>query len=287
MKNFLLVYKSSERAALQLAREITAWLKARGHLASITQAGSPIKAPFPDVVIALGGDGTILGIARQLVGEQIPILGINFGRVGFLTAAEAEDWQNMLQRVLASDMPVNQCMAISWDLIRGKISIASGFSVNDVVLGRNSLARLGLFRIYIDNVSLGPIRSDGIIVYSPLGSTGYSSSANGPILQSQLNIIGVTPVCPFPRQISPLIFSGNTRIILINEANDAMLTIDGQDGYQVLPGDTIEITGVPRAVCLLITPDQSFSHLQRRLFREEQHLNNNRGMVVEEKNAKI
>ena len=210
----------------------------------------------------------MLGVARRLVGRKVPVLGINFGRIGFLTDAQPEQWREKLEECLTGSEPVRSCMALSWSLARKGQQIAQGCAVNDVVLSRGSLSRLVLFDVFIAGERLGPLRGDGIIVATPVGSSGYSVSAGGSLLHPSMNALAITPICPFLNSISPMVFPGDTECTfqILQGSTDCFLTVDGQEGQQLELGDTITVAGLPEAVHFLGKGTTFFERLRSRGF---------------------
>ena len=271
-RHILLVYKARHDRAAALADEAAQWLRQKGHdVTAVICAGvdSPAYAAEQiDFVVVLGGDGTMLGVARRLAGRKVPVLGINFGRIGFLTDAQPEHWREKLEECLTGAEPVRSCLALSWSLTRKGKEIARGCAVNDVVLSRGSLSRLVLFDVYIAGERLGSLRGDGIIVATPVGSSGYSVSAGGSLLHPSMEAIAITPVCPFLNSISPMVFPGDTecRFQILQGSTDCFLTVDGQEGQQLELGDTVTVAGLPDAVHFLGKGTTFFERLRSRGF---------------------
>ncbi len=256
-KLIILVYKSSHPKARDKGAEICAWIRARGYLAELVEAnelGNP-SAHETLCVIVLGGDGTILGVARKLVGKKIPIFGINFGRVGFLTATNPDEWKIPLKNALeAEDGWRNmQCLVLGWQIqSQGKL-MREGTAINDLVLSRGVLARLVKINVAIDGFEMGLLRSDGLIVASPLGSSAYAVSAGGPILDPELEALSCVPVCPYLSSATPLVFPASSRIELSVEqgSTDCYLTIDGQEGYSMSSDERLICWGIPKGIQFL------------------------------------
>lgn len=269
-RHILLVCKARHERAAQLGEEIRAWLEERGHKAHLVEAGldSSLYTDALDFVVVLGGDGTMLGVARRLVGSDVPVLGINFGRVGFLTDAQPENWREKLAECLDGHEPVRSCMALSWSLVRDGEEIQGGAAVNDVVVSRGSLSRLVCLDIWVDGQRMGALRSDGIILCTPVGSSGYSVSAGGPLLYPAMDAIGFTPVCPFLNTISPMVFPGSTDIELqiLRGSTDCYLTVDGQEGHKLKKDDLVRISGLPAAVRFMGEGTCFFERLRSRGF---------------------
>lgn len=269
--HILLVCKNRHKDAIALGRAAEEWLCRKGHIVTRITAGedSPAYAETAfDFAVVLGGDGTMLGVARRLVGRNIPLLGINFGRVGFLTNAQPEQWQASLESCLRAQMPVQHCMALQWSLLRRGAAVATGYAVNDVVLGRGSLARLVTLEVFVDECRLRVLRGDGLVFSTPVGTSGYCVSAGGPLVYSTLETIAFTPLCPFLAGTPPMIFPGGAafRVRLLQGAADCCLTIDGQEGLPLERDDTVFVTGAPAAVSFFSDTACFFAKLRSRGF---------------------
>ena len=144
------------------------------------------RARTSDAILILGGDGTFVGVGRKLAGLDIPLLGINFGQVGFLTELSAVGWEPALERLLAGKMITRTCLLLAWELLRGGTPIASGHAANDVVVGRGAIARVLPVHVFVDGEDMGVVRSDGVIVSTPLGSSAYALSAHGPLVHPKV-----------------------------------------------------------------------------------------------------
>lgn len=253
-ENVLLIFKQNHAAARKTALEIAEWLEKRNRQCQLAESGSH-WAPEnrASLVIVLGGDGTILGVARKLAGTGIPVIGINFGRVGFLTCLEAANWQKGLEMALSGELPLRSCLALAWKVTRKGAAVASGVAINDVVVARGCLARLTTLAISINGERMGVLRSDGVIFTSPPGSSGYAVSAGGPALAPELDVIGLTPICPFMSSVSPLVLPGTTRfeVCELESSGDCYLTVDGQEGQPLAKGDAVLVEGWPDAVQFL------------------------------------
>lgn len=260
----LIFHRHSHAGALLSAQVIGAWLNARGIETELIGAGQSIGKCAVALAIVLGGDGTILGAARQLVGSGVPILGINFGCVGFLTAVEADQWQVYLENTLAGEVPIAECLALSWRRIQGGMVLDEGLAINDVVIGRGAMARLTSVDVQINSFPLGHMRCDGIVVCSPLGSTGYGASAGGPVLPSTMDAISLVPICPFPAGFSPLVVPASASLIMTLKGEGGYLTIDGQQGQPLVSGDQIHVSAYRKAVRLVGGEGRFYSRLESR-----------------------
>lgn len=251
--NALIICKQQNPGARELALILGEWLKNR-HVASIITETSHMDRRTPaDLAIVLGGDGTILGAARKLAGRSLPILGINFGRVGFLTAVDADHWEQGLEKALAGAMSIQGCLALRWAIERNGDIWRQGMAVNDVVLSRGALARVANILVRINGMEMGTLRSDGLIVSAPLGSTGYSVSAGGSIIQSSLDAICLTPICPFMLNVPPLVLDGGNTVelALADASSECFLTVDGQESHNFGTDCRARVSGSPGAVLLM------------------------------------
>lgn len=267
-QKILLVHKTAHKGACALAAQIRLWLEAHGCTVSLFEAGDAgidFEKKY-DCAIVLGGDGTMLGVARKLAGKNIPLLGINFGRVGFLTDAQPSMWENTLSQCLKGTLPTRACLALQWTLEREGKVLLNGHATNDVVVSRGSLARLVCFNIFANEQSVGFLRSDGLILCTPVGSSGYNVSAGGSLLYSDMNAIALTPICPFMNTLSHMVFPGdiNFRIHIEPGSTDCYLTVDGQEGLQLQTGDKISVTGLPGGILFLGTGHSYFDRLRNR-----------------------
>lgn len=255
----LVVCKARHARAHSLGREVLAWLADRGLDARLCEAGaesasaeSAVTARPSRCVIVLGGDGTILGVARRFAFSGVPLFGINFGRVGFLTNADPGNWRERLKAALAPETPGRSCLVLRWRIFRSGRSLTEGVAINDVVVGRGALARLMGIHVTLDGCDMGILRCDGLLCCTPVGSSGYSDSAGGPILHPGMNVVGLTPICPYPGSASPLVLPGGAVCRLgVSAPAEAWLTVDGQEGQMLQGGDEVVVSGVPDGVRFL------------------------------------
>lgn len=269
VKEAAVIFKRNNVSARSLAREITAWLGSREIKCRLAEAGdNSALDPAPDLAIILGGDGTILGAARKLAGSGTPILGINFGRVGFLAALSPGEWQKGVELALAGGLEICPCLALLWKVGRDGEEIATGPAINDVVVARGSLARLTNLSIKIDGETLGALRSDGIIISAPLGSPGYSASAGGPILSPRAAAAVLAPICSFVPDVSPLVLGADSifEISVLDDSGDCYLTIDGQEGMPLFKKDVVSVRCRPGAIHFLVKKTGFFEKLKIRGF---------------------
>ena len=237
------------RDTWNLAEEIRDWLQGRGITATLTRnhcdpgKDGELPAPGSDLLLVLGGDGTMISIARRTGGSGVPLLGLNQGRVGFLTDLYAHTWQTKLDEILSKDLEVRHRLALDFSVFRSDKKVFSGRVVNDLVINRGILARLVNLDVAVNNESLGQVRADGLIMSTPTGSTAYGVSAGGPMLHPSLSAFSLTPICPFLKEFPPLALPGDSRlrVTVQQSSSDVFLTLDGQDGFALAPGDEVEV----------------------------------------------
>ncbi len=182
------------------------------------------------VVLVIGGDGTMLRAARTVYGREIAILGINQGYLGFLTEIEVEQLAESLEQLLQGAYTVERRMMLTAQVYRNGVCIADVSALNDLVVTKGALSRIIKMELYLEDKLVEKYHGDGLIFSTPTGSTGYSLSANGPIVYPNMDLCIVTPICPHSLIARPLIFSPEHTLTLRLDANNApaMLTVDGQ-----------------------------------------------------------
>jgi NAD+ kinase len=222
-----------------------------------------------DLILTLGGDGTLLGAARQTAGKGIPILGINLGQLGFLTDLEMTDLFPCLEKLIEGDYEVESRMMLDVQILRDGIPVNKLTAFNDAVISKGPISRIIRLETYVGGDYMATYRADGIIVASPTGSTAYSLSAGGPIVNPQLELMIVTPICPHTLHARPFILSDQQeiRIIMRSDTSEAILTIDGQVGFSLLKDDNIVICKADVYTKLVKVKKRSFSDVLRQKFR--------------------
>ena len=206
------------------------------------------------LAIVVAGDGTFLGAARSLVGYDISLLGINLGRLGFLTDLMPSGMTEVLSDILSGKYVEDRRLLLRAELIRDGKTVFSATALNDIVLHKWNIARLIEFETHIDGRLLNSQRSDGLIVATPTGSTAYALSGGGPILHPDLNVIVLVPICPHTLSSRPIVIDGASRIditVCKSLATGAQVTSDGQDGFEVRAGDRLKIERHARTVRLI------------------------------------
>ncbi|ABF87448.1 putative inorganic polyphosphate/ATP-NAD kinase [Myxococcus xanthus DK 1622] len=221
-----------------------------------------------DLMVVLGGDGTLIYAARLLGGRGVPILGVNLGSLGFMTEVPVEELYPMLEQVLAGRFQVDSRMKLSCRLLRGGRVLIEDEVLNDVVINKGALARIADHETSIDGVPITTYKSDGVILATPTGSTAYSLSAGGPIVHPSVDCTVLSPICSHAlTQRSIVVPADRTiRVTLRSETADTYLTIDGQTGHGLQGGDCIEVVRSHNRVNLVRNPKVAyFSILRQKL----------------------
>lgn len=218
-----------------------------------------------EFIVVLGGDGTLLSIARHCIGFDVPILGVNLGSLGFLTEISSEQLFPALEQVLSGSALIQSRMTLAVKLTRNGEEIAFYRCLNDVVLNKAALARIIGMHVRLGDGLLGDIRADGLIVSTPTGSTAYNLSAGGPIVTPGMNAIILNPICPHTLSLRPLIVdvTAPIEISLSGESGEVYLTADGQLGHPVGKDDVIRIDTSPETVKLVSTRKRNYFSLLR------------------------
>lgn len=244
--SILIVTKAGNEQAAALGEAISAWLEQRrtpSRTVANTESPDCLETgkARPGLVLVLGGDGTVLSVVRKLGQQQIPLIGLDLGRVGFLAELGRDDWQQGLERVLSGDFEIVERLALEFSVVRDTKVVTTGRVLNDLVVNRGALARLIQLEAWCDDNRLGAVRADGLVIFSPTGATAYAVSAGGPLVHPDLDVFGIAPICPFLSDFRPLILAGQSRVrIRVLEHPDTVyLTLDGQTGTTLLEGDDI------------------------------------------------
>ncbi len=196
-----------------------------------------------DFIIALGGDGTMLAVARLLDARDTPVLGVNLGTLGYLTEIPLEDVIPALEEVLSGDYEINQRTMTDWRIVRDGEVTASGSTLNDVVCNRAAMSRIIEIDCTVNNYYVTTYRADGLIIATPTGSTAYHLSAGGPIICPDVQAISLMPICPHTLTNRPLILpdTAKIRLDLKIQEQEVTLTPDGQTRIHLYPGDKVDI----------------------------------------------
>lgn len=214
-----------------------------------------------EAVIVLGGDGTIIRTSRMVCKKNIPILGINMGHLGFLAEIEKTNLEKYLNKFIEGKYTFEKRCMLYASVERNGQKIAKFNALNDVVISCTSFKRMVDLELFVDNVKINEYSADGVILSTPTGSTAYSLSAGGPVIDSSLNVTVITPICPHLLAVRPVIVPSEKTIkVRIKEKTNrhSMLTIDGQEGFDLEHNDVIKVTSSNYKTTLIKISDKSF-----------------------------
>jgi NAD+ kinase len=251
-------YNPTNEAAVELSARASGWCQVRGIADWQAQAGDieRLRAELPttDAVVVLGGDGTFLRAARAVAEIDVPLLGLNLGKVGFLSKAEAGDLETVLQHVVDGAYTIDERMVLEGRILRGGRmgEDERHIALNDIVVARGSLARVCRLDVSIDGTHLATFIADGLVVSSPTGSTGYSFSAGGPILDPVSRNLVVTPIAAYLSAIRSVVVSPRQVVrCRVVDAHEALVSVDGREDLPIAVGDTVEVRAVERPIRLI------------------------------------
>ncbi len=218
-----------------------------------------------DMIILLGGDGTLLAAARMMGSSSVPILPVNLGGLGFLTSVTLEELYPVLEEVLAGNHRISERVLLEAEVSRGGQVIELQRALNDAVLNKAALARIIDLELLIEGGYVCSYKADGLIVSTPTGSTAYSLAAGGPIVYPVLDAFIITPICPHSLTNRPLVIPDNMRIEIVVHAGDEAiyLTIDGQVGIELMEGDRIAIRKVPNKLRVIRPVQKTYFQILR------------------------
>ena len=272
-----LVAKPDAAEAQRVVRQLVEWLAARGVTAVLEKetaglvpaaaVASALKSDLPgqvDALIVLGGDGTLLSMARAVGDLGVPILGVNLGGLGFLAATTLEEMLPALEALLAGGMAIEERMMLGARVLRGVQTVGEHVALNDVVITKSAMSRIIDLAISVDGRHATSYRADGLIISTPTGSTAYNLSAGGPILFPTMDAVVLTPIAPHTLSNRPIVLPGAQRVdvtLLVDQ--EVMLTMDGQVGVRLRQGDVVQVEKAPARIRLLRFAQKDFFSVLR------------------------
>ena len=246
-------YNPTNADATELAERAAGWCQVHGiqhwALQAADLAHQLTELPTTDIVFVLGGDGTFLRAIRAVAEIDVPILGINLGKVGFLSKAEANELESVLALVVAGEYRIDERMALEGRILRRgqPIDPDRHVALNDIVVARGSLARVCRLDVAIDGTHLATFLADGLIVSSPTGSTGYSFSAGGPIVDPVSRNLIITPIAAYLSAFRSVVVSPKQVVrCTVVDAYEALVSIDGREDRRIAVGDVVEVRAMER-----------------------------------------
>ena len=275
MKKIGIISKLGKPEPPEILRELIPWITEKGYSVFIDQETASImgikgyqRSEIPDlvdVVVVLGGDGTMLSAARLVAEKGLPILGVNLGGLGFITEVNRSEIYSALEKMLEGKCSVEERMMIQADILRHGERIATHTVLNDVVITKSALARIIYLETYVDRSYVTTFKSDGLIISTPTGSTAYNLSAGGPIIYPALDCIVLTPICPHTLTNRPIVLTGESliEVSLKSESEDVFLTLDGQVGFSLRKDDVVEIRKSAYKTRLLMPCERDYFQVLR------------------------
>lgn len=270
--------KPGQPQAAQTVRDLVQWLAERDIRARVdAECARLVDLPAEDVatlalevdlIISLGGDGTLLAVARGAGSHRVPILGVNLGTLGFLTEVNVEEMFAALETVLAGKAEVSSRMRLEVIVSREGVERGRFLALNDAVITKTALSRMIDLETFADGQAVTTYHADGLIVSTPTGSTAYSLSAGGPLLLPGLEAIVLTPICPHSLNHRPLVLPVGVEIEVVvqTRGGEATITMDGQEGMDVEEGDRVLMRRAEQPVDIIASPLRTrFQILQRKL----------------------
>lgn len=270
------VVKPNHREAWDTASELSEWLKAHGiptvgspheedEICPIEKVGTEEFKEKADLIVVLGGDGTMISTARLVGNRESLILGVNYGSLGYLTEFRIEELFPALESILSGDYELDRREMLEVEHLRGDEVVGHGRVLNDVVINKAVLARIIEIEVSLNDLFVNNFRADGLIVATPTGSTAYNLSAGGPIVYPSMNAVVITPICPFTLTNRPIVVpdSAAINLRLMNQSDGVVLTLDGQIGYQMSTGDVVRIRKSPLTFNLVQPPNRNYFDVLR------------------------
>ena len=271
-----LICKPAAEKNETLVPELVAWLQARDIAVryddnTATYLGGKGALPRDEVpegaqlIVVLGGDGTLLSAARSIGGREIPLFAVNLGGLGFLTAITVDELYPELERALRGEQRIGLRSMLECRVIRGERSVSSYEALNDVVLTKAALARVIDLEVHVDTHFIGRYKADGLIITTPTGSTAYSLAAGGPIIFPSVGALGITPICPHALTNRPVIVGDKSVIQVIAKGldNPVYLTVDGQVGEPLEVNDRVVCRTSSKTLRLIRPPKMLFFDVLR------------------------
>lgn len=271
-----IVVKPNNDEAWKTACELSEWFAERG----IEVIGEPLREAEvgahesletqvfkekADLIVVLGGDGTMISTARLTGTRGVLVLGVNYGSLGYLTEFRIEELFDAIKMILERNYAVDSRVMLDAEHRRGGETLSKGRVLNDVVINKAALARIIEIDVKLNGLEVNKFRADGLIVATPTGSTAYNLSAGGPILYPSMNAIVLTPICPFTLTNRPIVVPDDSEITLelVQNSGEVVLTLDGQIGHDLKTGDVVNIRKSKTSFDLVQPPNRNYFDVLR------------------------
>ncbi len=266
-----IIANMGKQNAVKESVKLGAWLLERGisvvyeeelapKVAGLESATSERMGDMVDMIVAFGGDGTLLKTARAVQGHDVPIMGVNLGSFGFMTVVNLHEIYDAMELALKGDCRTSKRMMLDASVNGGHLS-----ALNDVVINRGNLSRMVNLETFVDEKYLTTFKADGLIISTPTGSTAYSLSAGGPIVFPEMDAVIITPICPHTLSNRPIVIPPESaiKIVLYTREEGATVTADGQDSILMKSGDTVTIVKAEHGVRLFDSSERDYMEVLR------------------------
>jgi NAD+ kinase len=275
MNRIGIICKGGIPKPVEILKELLPWLRQKGcetfvdtdTASTLNMDGFPRSeiSSLSEIIIVLGGDGTMLSTCRLVADKGVPVLGINIGGLGFITEVQLDKLYETMEKVLSGECPIGERLMLTAQVRRLGELIAEYIVLNEVVINKAALARIIDLETYVNQNYVTTFKADGLIISTPTGSTAYSLSAGGPILYPTLDNIIITPICPHTLTNRAMVLPGDSiiKVILRSPTERVYLTMDGQVGFSVMQNDVIEVSKAPFKTRLLIPCDRDYFQILR------------------------
>ena len=276
MKNYCIISNQDKDLGLKVAGFVSDEIAKRGGNAVLLSTNEAAKANgegFTDLsgitdetegIIIIGGDGTMIQAARELVRFDLPIIGIDLGTLGYLTEVEPDMIEDALDRLFSGEYHVEERILVEGTVNRDGKDVYTGHALNDIVLGRSGYSRIVTLKVCVEGQLLSTYRGDGMIISTPTGSTAYNLSAGGPILLPNANACAITPICPHSLDMRSVVVSASDEIFITvmqskkSQKEEVVVSFDGNNGILLTTGDTVRIKKATETTKLIKLDDGSF-----------------------------
>ena len=281
MAKFGIISNLTKDLGLKLTSSIVNWIESKGNNVFLSDVvASKLNRPEigfsrsyiyenADFLVVLGGDGTLLGVARDAAKSNIPIIGINMGHLGFITEVEKEDTFLALQKILNGEYSIQERSILEATIVKNGEVGESLYCLHEAVITKGTLSRMITLDTFADNHLVNSYLADGLLISTPTGSTAYSLSAGGPIVSPDVDVILITPICPHTLYSRSIVISNSKTITVeISESpEEVFLTCDGQKGIRLNKMDKVVVKKAPFSIKLIKVSDRSFFDILRKKLR--------------------
>ena len=260
MRKIFISGNGSKQGCAQLVERICEFLKDRAEVVgTCLEKNKELPSSEIDLILSLGGDGTFLNMVERVLHRNLPIMGVNFGRLGFLTAGLANEVEHLLEAYLSGQTQVYHRMVLCLE-VENSLGIQTRYALNDVVVSAGDLTRVTSLRVKVSDEPLFHFRGDGMIISTPTGSTAHSLSAGGSLVDPQVEAILITPLSSQSMSSRPIIVRPSVMVEVVPEGNPGEVIFDGQRLGAVKPGDRVRVSRYPQAIKMVQLANFRFLH---------------------------